>query len=190
MREIHLLDNDEVEWHTFQRAPGAPTAEEIELVRTGSLLKVDYYHSKYAAFRDGIHPHAVRVDSPSMFREFLSAHPIDYAFVCIDQLTEGDSPRQDVVYCALSAVAVPFIDSGVSITVEGGAVRGAVTTSFYDEGSMAWKDAIPNAKVEGDVPGYRNVQLPEVNALAASLAVMEWRRRTGYALSQRLRMRV
>ena len=28
------------------------------------------------------------------------------------------------------------------------------------------------------MPGYRNVQLPEVNALAASLAVMEWRRRT------------
>ena len=31
--------------------------------------------------------------------------------------------------------------------------------------------------------GYRNVQLPEVNALAASLAVMEWRRRTGQYLS-------
>ena len=53
-----------------------------------------------------------------------------------------------------------------------------MTTSFYGAGSMAWKDAIPNARVEGNVPGYRNVQLPEVNALAASLAVMEWRRRT------------
>ena len=184
VKEIHILDADVVEWHTFKRAPGAPRAEEIESVRKGSLRKVDYYHSKYASFRDGIHPHAVRVDSPSMFREFLSAHPIDYAFVCIDQLTDGDSPRQDVVYCALSAAAVPFIDSGVSITVEGRAVRGAVTTSFYDAGSMAWKDAIPNAKVEGDVPGYRNVQLPEVNALAASLAVMEWRRRTEQYVSE------
>ncbi len=145
---------------------------------------MDYYHSKYTSLRKGIHPHVVRVDSPSMFREFLSAHPIDYAFVCIDQLTEGDSPRQDVVYCALSAAAVPFIDSGVSITVEGRAVRGAVTTSFYNAGSMAWKDAIPNAKVEGNVPGYRNVQLPEVNALAASLAVMEWRRRTEQYVSE------
>ena len=52
------------------------------------------------------------------------------------------------------------------------------TTSAYDAGSAAWKDAIPNARVEGNVPGYRNVQLPEVNALAAALAVMEWRRRT------------
>ena len=176
--EIHLLDSDDVDWHNFMRAPGAPTAEEIESLHNGRLRKVDYYHSKYASLRKGIHPHAVRVDSPSMFAEFLSAHPVDYAFVCIDQLTAGDSPRQDVVYCALSAAEVSFIDSGVSITLEDHAVRGVVTTSAYAAGSLAWKDAIPNARVEGNVPGYRNVQLPEVNALAAALAVMEWRRRT------------
>ena len=182
--EIHLLDSDHVEWHNFMRAPGAPTAEEIESIPKGRLRKVDYYYSKYASLREGLHPHDIRVDSPSMFGEFLSAHPIDYAFVCIDQLTEGDSARQDVVYCALSAAAVPFIDSGVSITVEDSAVRGAVTTSAYDAGSVAWKDAIPNARVEGNVPGYHNVQLPEVNALAASLAVMEWRRRTEQYVSK------
>ena len=182
--EIHLLDSDCVDWHTLKRAPGAPTAEEIELVRAGSLLKVDYYHSKYAAFRDGIRPYPVRVDSPSMFADFLSDHPIDYAFVCIDQLTEGESARQDAVYLAVTEAGVPFIDSGVSITLEDCAVRGAVTTSDYDAGSLEWKDAIPNSKVEGDVPGYRNVQLPEVNALAASLAVMEWRRRTGQYVSK------
>ncbi len=182
--EIHLLDSDCVDWHTLMRAPGAPTAEEIDLVRAGSLFKVDYYYSKYAAFRDGIHPHPVRVDSPSMFAEFLSDHPIDYAFVCIDQLTEGDSPRQDVVYCSLSEAAVPFIDSGVSITLEACAVRGSVTTSAYDAGSDAWKDAIPNARLHGGAPGYRNVQLPEVNAAAATFAVMEWRRRTGQYVSE------
>ena len=184
VKEIHLLDSDDVEWHTLMRAPGAPTAEETESVRNGSLRKVDYYHSKYASLREGIHPHPVRVDGHSMFTEFLSSHPIDYAFVCIDQLTDGDSSRQDAVYRALSETAVPFIDSGVSITLEGCAVRGAVTTSAYAAGSEAWKDAIPNARVEGNVPGYRNVQLPEVNALAASLAVMEWRRRTEQYVSK------
>ena len=182
--EIHLLDSDCVDWHTLKRAPGAPTAEEIELVRAGSLLKVDYYHSKYAAFRDGIHPHPVRVDSTSMFAEFLSDHPIDYAFVCIDQLTDGDSVRQDAVYRAITEAGVPFIDSGVSITLEDCAVRGAVTTSAYDAGSDAWKDAIPNARLDGGAPSYRNVQLPEVNAAAATFAVMEWRRRTGQYVSE------
>ena len=182
--EIHLLDSDCVDWHTLKRAPGAPTAEEIELVRTGSLLKVDYYHSKYAAFRPGIHPHPVRVDSPSMFNEFVSDHPIDYAFVCIDQLTDGDSARQDVVYRAVTEAGIPFIDSGVSITIEDRAVRGAVTTSAYDGHSDAWKDAIPNARLDGSAPGYRNVQLPEVNAVAATFAVMEWRRRTGQYVSE------
>lgn len=184
VKEIHLLDSDDVNWHNFMRAPGAPTAEEIESRKKERLSKVDYYFSKYASLREGIHAHAVRVEAPSMLNEFLSAHPIDYAFVCIDQLTVGDSSRQDAVYCALSEAAVPFIDSGVSITLEDRTVRGAVTTSAYAAGSDAWKDAIPNAKVEGNVPGYRNVQLPEVNALAAALAVMEWRRRTEQYVSE------
>ena len=182
--DIHLLDSDSVDWHTLKRAPGAPTAREIDLVRTGSLLKVDYYHSKYAAFRPGIHPHPVRVDSPSMFAAFVLDHPIDYAFVCIDQLTDGDSARQDVVYRAVAEAGVPFIDSGVSITIEDCAVRGAVTTSAYAACSDAWKDAIPNARLDGGDPGYRNVQLPEVNAAAATFAVMEWRRRTGQYVSE------
>ena len=182
--EIHLLDSDHVDWHNFMRAPGAPTSEEIDSHRKGRVLKVEYYYSKYASLREGIYPHDYRVDSPTMFAEFLSAHPIDYAFVCIDQLADLDSPRQDVVYCALSEAEVPFIDSGVSITLEEHAVRGGVTTSAYAAGSLTWKDAIPNARVDGQGAGYRNVQLPEVNALAASLAVMEWRRRTEQYVSE------
>ena len=182
--EIHLLDSDDVNWHNLMRAPGSPTAEEVEARHKGRLRKVDYYYYKYASLREGIHPHAIRVDSSATFGEFLAAHPIDHAFVCIDQLADGDSPRQDVVYCTLSKAAIPFIDSGVSITLDDRAVRGAVTTSAYSAGSLAWKDAIPSARVNGNVPGYRNVQLPEVNALAASLAVMEWRRRTDQYVSE------
>ena len=182
--EIHLLDSDCVDWHTLYRAPSAPTAKEIELVQARSLLKVDYYHSKYVALRSGIYPHPVQVDSPPMFAKFLSDNPIDYVFVCIDQLTEGDSARQDVVYRAVTEAGVPFIDSGVSITLEDCAVRGAVTTSSYDAGSDAWENAIPNARLKGGAPGYRNVQLPEVNAAAAAFAVMEWRRRTGQYVSE------
>ena len=122
-----------------------------------------------------------------MFAEFLSNHPIDFAFVCIDQRTDGDSPRQDAVYRAVTEAGVPFIDSGVSITLDDCAVRGAVTTSAYDACSDAWEDAIPNARLEGGAPGYRNVQLPEVNAAAATFAVMEWRRRTGQYVSETLR---
>ena len=43
-----------------------------------------------------------------MFAEFLSVHPVDYAFVCIDQRADSDSPRQDVVYAALSEAGVSF----------------------------------------------------------------------------------
>ena len=119
-----------------------------------------------------------------MWRDFVALHRIDFAFVCIDQLPNCDSPRQDAVYRGLSETGVPFVDSGVSIALEGDAVRGAVTTSGYDAGSMDWKTGIPNARVIGNLLGYRNVQLPEVNELAASLAVMEWRRRTEQYVSE------
>ena len=182
--EIHLLDSAHVKWHNFMRAPGAPTCEEIKSQCKAQPLKVDYYLSKYAPFREGIHAHPFGVDNVTKFSQFLSEYPVDYAFVCIDQRKNSDSPRQDVVYSALSEAGIPFIDSGVSITLEDNAVRGAVTTSAYSAGSLAWKDAIPNARVEGNLPGYRNIQLPEVNALAASLAVMEWRRRTEQYVSK------
>ena len=184
VQAIHLLDSDRVDWHNLMRAPGAPTNDEIKFLKKNRLDKVAYYHAKYNTLREGIHAHAVRVDSSTRFAEFLSEYPVDYAFVCIDQRKDCDSPRQDVVYAALSEAGVPFIDSGVSITVENDSVSGAVTTSAYAAGSLAWKDAIPNARVEGNAPGYRNVQLPEVNALAASLAVMEWRRRTEQYVSK------
>ena len=182
--EIHLLDADDVDWHNFMRAPSAPTADEIESLRKYPLSKVTYYHSKYSSLREGIYAHAERVDGSSMFTKFLSAHPVDFAFVCIDQRKDSDSPRQDVVYAALSEAGIPFIDSGVSIALDNGAIRGAVTTGAYSAGCLAWKDGVPNARVRGDLPGYRNVQLPEVNALAASFAVMEWRRRTGQYVAE------
>lgn len=182
--EIHLCDSDELDWHNFMRAPGAPTSEEIASQRQARLEKVDYYLAKYMPLRDGIQRHAVRVADQAEFAEFLSAQTIDFAFVSIDQRTECDSPRQDEVYAALSRANVPFIDSGVSITLENDQVQGAVTTSSYEGGSLDWQQGIPNARVEGDFLGYRNVQLPEVNALAASLAVMEWRRRTGQYVSE------
>ncbi len=184
VRDIHLLDSDHVDWHTFMRAPAAPTDDEIERLKKHRVDKVVYYRAKYDSLREGIHAHPVRVDSSTGFAEFLAKHPVDYAFVCIDQRKDCDSPRQDVVYAALTEARIPFIDSGVSITLENDSVRGAVTTSAYAPGSLQWKDAIPNARIGGDAPGYRNVQLPEVNALAAALAVMEWRRRTKQYVSE------
>ena len=184
LSEIHLFDSDCVDWHTLMRAPGVPTAKEIEQVRAGSLLKVDYYRSKYPAFREGIHSHPVRLENPELLMEFVAEHAIDFVFICIDQLTEGDSARQDVVYKAVSAAGVPFIDSGVSITIDDCSVRGAVTTTAYEAGSDIWDSAVPNARLHGDALGYRNVQLPEVNAAAALFAVMEWRRRTGQYVSE------
>lgn len=184
VKEIHILDSDIVEWHTLKKAPSAPTEDEIELIREGNLRKAEYHCSRYFALREGIFPHHIMVDDPSKFAEFLSEHPIDFAFVCIDQLTEGDRPRQDVVYQTLSQANIPFVDSGISLTMENGSIVGSALTSYHEAGSSDWEYIIPNGRIEGNALGYRNIQLPEINALAASLAVQEWRRRTGQYVSE------
>lgn len=178
--DIYLFDDDQVNWHNYMRAPGAPTRQEIEAHPTSAPYKVDYYHQKYISLRKGIRTNRVRAGLLPDLTEFLSNNPIDFAFVCIDQLTNDESPRQDGVYTSLTEARVPFIDSGVSLTIndQDSTIGGSITTSVYAAGSIKWKDAIPNAKVLGERLGYRNVQLPEVNALAASLAVIEWRRFT------------
>ena len=187
---IHIVDDDCVDWHNLMRAPGAPTGEEInsltEIKRLGTdcFSKVNYYYSKYASFREGIHAHTLRLDGSPKCNEFFREHHIDYAFVCIDQDGNSESPRQDVVYSALSREEIPFVDSGISISLDNNAVGGAVTTSAYCAGSLEWRIGVPNASLNNKGLGYRNVQLPEVNALAASLAVMEWRRQTGQYVTE------
>ena len=57
--EIHLLDSDDLDWHNFMRAPGAPTDDEIESRHKGRLDKVAYYYCKYVSLREGIHAHAL-----------------------------------------------------------------------------------------------------------------------------------
>ena len=175
---IHLCDDDEMDWHNFMRAPGAPTQNEIDFQRNGLPKKVIYYYNKYAPFRNNICPHILRASDTAKFTAFLSKHVINFAFVNIDQHQEGDAARQDEVYEALFKAKIPFIDSGISLTLNNNQIKGAITTSSYKPGNSDWRWAIPNAQVAGNHLGYRNIQLPEVNALAATLALMEWRRLT------------
>ncbi len=175
---IHLCDDDAMDWHNFMRAPGTPTQGEIDAQHISPQKKVEYYYNKYASLRNGVCPHILRVGDNTEFTTFLSEHTIDFAFVNIDQRQEGDVSRQDEVYDVLSEAGIPFVDSGISLTLEQDQIQGAVTTSSYKAGSLDWQQTLPNSKMTGNHPGYRNIQLPEVNALAAALAVMEWRRLT------------
>ena len=55
-----------------------------------------------------------------------------------------------MIYSTLAERGIPFIDSGVNITVEEDGIKGAITTSFYEAGSMEWREAIPTSRVHGD----------------------------------------
>ena len=73
VKGIHLLDSDYIEWHNFIRAPGAPTAEEIES-RAG----------REVCYKGGLLPLQVRVapgrHRPALLSEWTTRRGFNASF--------------------------------------------------------------------------------------------------------------
>ena len=177
VEEIHVVDDDHLEWHNLLRAPGAPTEEEKQAIGEARVRKTEYLEKKYQELRTGIVVYAEKATRQTV--EKLQQNGVSFVFVSIDQGSGERRGRQEEVYEALEETGIQFVDTGVSIRVEGDKIAGSVQTFTQKERTGRWKTAVPNAQAVGQEILYRNTQLPEVNALAACLAVMEWRRQTG-----------
>jgi len=170
--EIHLFDGDKFRQHNAFRSPGAASRADLEQ----GLSKVEYLLQRYTPMRRGIVSHDAYVteDNVAALAEF------DFVFVCVD----SGSPRR-IILESLSSTNVPFIDVGMDVHVVDGAglLWGTcrVTTS-----TPAMRDHIATRVSMADRDGddlYRsNIQVAELNAMNAVLAVLRWKRFCGYYL--------
>lgn len=172
--EIHLIDNDVVNWHNLMRGPGGPTKEDIKEIQGGILQKREYHKRKYEELRHGIVVHEFR-GSKETIEELVQAG-VSVAFTSVDQ---QDGKRQDELYETLQKNGIIFIDCGISLKNEDNQIDGSVQVFSSAEAPERWSNAIPNATVNGRKSMYQNTQVAEINALAAALAVVEWRKVTG-----------
>ncbi len=164
--EIHLFDGDRFEQHNAFRAPGPTTTEELKESRT----KVQLYSERYGKMRGGIVAHALHVTADHM----SVLEGLDFVFVAID----SNRTRQWLLP-GLDGIGVPFVDVGMGIEKTGDELLGVLRTSFCETPRSAAEQ-----RGEGglrDVGEYeRNVQIVELNALNAALAVIRWKKYRGF----------
>jgi hypothetical protein len=168
VREIHLYDGDIFFQHNAFRSPGAASGDDLR----AKLPKATYFKNLYSKMRRGIVDHPAYLDASNV--EELRG--MDFVFLCLDK----GGPKKLIVE-KLEEFNLPFIDVGMGILLSdealGGIVR--VTTS-----TAQMRDHFRSRVSLVDAPGggdyERNIQIADLNALNAALAVIKWKKLFGF----------
>lgn len=168
--EIHLYDGDIFLQHNAFRAPSAASLEELHAKPT----KVAYLAALYGKMRRGIVPHEVFVDETNV-AELVG---YDFVFLCMDS-----GPAKRLIIEALQAAKRSFIDTGIGVELQQAKLQlwgiCRVTTSTSDQQSHVAQRVSCAANDEDDLYA-RNIQLAELNALCAVMAVIKWKKLCGF----------
>lgn len=169
VREIHLFDSDNFLQHNAFRAPGAASNDDFE----PKQKKVDYYTNIYSRMRKCIVPHPQNIDA-SNIDELKGA---DTVFLCID-----GGPSKRIIVDSLQALSIQFIDCGIGVNIVDknliGKVR--VTTCTTNKKDHVQKYVSFVDPDEGINDYSRNIQIADLNALTATLAVIKWKKLCGF----------
>jgi hypothetical protein len=168
VREIHIYDGDVFLQHNAFRSPGAPSGDDLRAKQP----KATYFKRLYAKMHRGIVDHAVYVDAGNV-GELRS---MDFVFVCVDK---GSAKRMIVE--KLEEFNVPFTDVGMGIQLNDGALGGIVRlTTSTQEKRDHFRSRVSFADGVGGNEYDRNIQIADLNALNAALAVIKWKKLFGF----------
>lgn len=168
VKEIHLFDGDEFYQHNAFRSPGATLPCDIE----GRHNKAHYFATKYGKMRCGVVPHPYNMTED----HYDDLSNLDFVFVAVDKNAEK---RQ--LFSFLQKSGMPFIDVGMGLERVNDAILGILRTTIgVPDESCAHLDRLASAGDANDVREYeRNIQIVELNALNAALAVIRWKKHRG-----------
>ncbi len=167
VKEIRAFDGDRYHIHNAYRSPGQVSDEDW------NKPKADVYHRRYDNFRHGlfIHPRYINRES----RNDLEG--VTFAFVCVDK---GEARKE--IFDLLIDMGIPYIDVGMGLNRKLGALSGTVRCTYY----AADKAAEIRAKGLAEEAGHpddeyrQNIQIAELNALNAALAVLRYKQLRGF----------
>lgn len=170
VREIRAFDPDCFFVHNAFRSPGRLDMEEGAELRQS---KAEVYRKRYENFRQGLTVKPLFIDE-------MSAAELDgvtFAFVSVDK---GSSRKR--IIDLLIAKNIPFIDVGMGLKRHGGPISGTVRTTYFPHDSghtVRSKGYVPETDPPDDV--YKsNIQIAELNALNAALAVLRFKQIRGF----------
>jgi len=171
IREIHLFDGDKLLSHNAFRMPGCASLEELER----QSFKVEYFERFYSKMRRGLFAHPIFISDDNL--SVLEGS--DFVFVTMD----GGSTKKSLL-SYLESEGIDYIDCGIGLEVVGDMIAGQVrtTTSLVGHREHVWLGAIPMSDEDVDNAYSRNIQIADLNALNAALAVIRWKRLRGFYL--------
>ena len=165
---IHLFDGDRFEQHNAFRSPGAPSLGVLKSAPTkASYCKTLYGHMHLNIFDHG------HIDTATI-TWLRSMH---FVFVAVD-----NGPSRKMVIGKLIEWGIPFIDVGMGVNESSASLFGQIRSTLYtgkpqDVSIIA---SLPLSDIDVDNEYSRNIQIAELNALNAALAVIKWKKFLGF----------
>jgi ThiF family len=170
VNEIHLFDKDEFLLHNAFRAPGAAKAEALKNITS----KVNYFSEIYSIMHKGIKAHNEYITSENLNK----LENLHFVFICIDK---GSLKKEIINY--LTERKIGFIDVGMGIEIsEKGTLLGMlrVTTGVDGNSDHIFNKSRISFAEPSDADLYsQNIQIAELNALNAALAIIKWKKLYG-----------
>lgn len=166
---IILVDGDEFENHNAFRAPGAAALETLQ----DPPNKAEYFAAEYSRMHTGITAHAqsLRADNLHLIE--------DATFVF---LAAADAQERPQIMAWLHERGIPSMDVGLGLSQAEAGLTGLLKTTAYLPGNGMVPPAQPAAPPAED--DYNsNIQVADLNALNALMAVIAWKRYLGYYAS-------
>ncbi len=163
VQEIHLFDGDRFGNHNAFRSPGAPSTDEL----ASAPMKAEYFRDIYSKMRKNIFAYGFLDESNvQLLREMT------FVFVAVDK---GSSRK--FIAENLSEFGVPFMDVGMGIQEVDGSLGGQLRVTTSTNQSREKALSILTHFGDDDENDYsRNIQIAELNALNAALAVVKWKK--------------
>lgn len=168
--EIRVFDGDSFDTHNAFRSPGAWSLAELAQKKTKVVNLVDIY-SKLR--RKGLQGY----DEPLTADNIHLLEGINFAFLCMDA---GKAKKAIVDWLVANGVA--FIDVGMGILRGPNGLQGLVrvATSTADKRDHIDRRMSFGSDDEAENEYATNIQIAELNALNAALAVIRWKRLCGF----------
>ncbi len=161
VKEIHLYDGDILMQHNAFRSPGAVEVEQLD------IPKVDYYGEIYSRIHNGIHRHAY-------FIEDFNVSELDnksVIFLCVD-----NNDVRKLIIEHLRNKSVVVIDVGLGVNVVGDSLIGTIRITTIDPEHNDHIERRVPLEDPGENEYARNIQIVELNAMGAALAVIKWKK--------------
>lgn len=167
VKEIRVFDRDRFYVHNAFRSPGRLSEAEF------GAPKAEVYRSRYEHFREGLSVSCKHIDASCS--EELNG--VTFAFVCVDH-----GPSRAGIFDLLIARQIPFIDVGMGLRRRGLGLGGMLRTTYYSaSGAQTVRTLGLAEEVERPDDLYdSNIQIAELNALNACLAVIRFKQLRGF----------